>query len=324
MSTAELKKLISGLKENISLKDYTTFHIGGTARFFYIAKTEKDLVSALKTVGQADIPFFILGGGSNLLVSDNGFNGIVIKLEIKGAELQLNGSVVMAGAGGTLGSVVNFAVKHGLKDMEWAIGIPGTLGGAVRGNASAFGKAMDHIVKSVRVFDCSSFEIKEFSNKECGFDSKKSIFKKNKNLVILSIKIMLEKGVGEEIKEKMAGYKKFRMDNHPISFPSAGCIFKNYESEIIKQELLNQFPKLREFNKKGIIPAGYLIDMCGIRGETKGDAKISEKHANFIINTGDARAEDVVWLIKLAKRKVKEKFGVELEEEIQYLGAFDY
>jgi len=208
--------------------------------------------------------------------------------------------------------------------MEWAVGIPGTLGGATRGNTSAFGRAMSHIVKSVRAFDCSFFEAKEFSNKECGFDNKESVFKRNKNLVIFSVKIMLEKGGEEEIKEKMEEYKKFRTDNHPIGFSSAGCIFKNYESEIKKQELLNQFPELREFNKKGMIPVGYLIDKCGLRGETRGGAKISEQHANFVINVSNARAEDVVWLIKLAKRKVKERFGVELEEEIEYLGAFNY
>ena len=202
--------------------------------------------------------------------------------------------------------------------MEWAAGIPGTIGGAVRGNIGAFGNSIKDVLKEVEVFDFLKFKIKRLNLKKCNFWEKGGIFKKNKNLIILSAIFELYPFKKKEIKKKINFYLDYRKKNHP-TFPSAGCIFKNFLGKIKDKKLLEQFPKLREFNQKREIPAGFLIEKTGLKGKRIGKAEISKKHANFIINLGKAKAEDVLKLINLTEKKVKEKFGVELEKEIEYL-----
>jgi UDP-N-acetylmuramate dehydrogenase len=251
------------------------------------------------------LPFFILGGGSNLLVSDEGYKGLVIKF----------------------GQPLSLYVPKGL---EWATGIPGTLQGAVFGNAGAFGKSMKDIVKEVKVFDTKTEKIKNFKNKDCQFSYKNSIFRKKKNLIILSVKIKTKKvdelrsslrsanarvSNAKKIKEYF-GYKK---ETQPLNFPSAGSIFRNFTP--YRNEVSGAGPKeskeFKKFKEKGMIPAAYLIDKCSLKGKRVGNVKISEKHANFIVNLGNGKAKDVKKLIKLIKNKVKKKFGVVLKEEIQ-------
>jgi len=179
---------------------------------------------------------------------------------------------------------------------------------------------MRDIVRSVKVLDLKSLKIKNFSQKDCLFFSKDSIFKHDKDLVILSVVLKLEKGNKKKMQEKIKEYINYRKENHLLDFPSAGCVFKNYTPEIKNQKLFKKFPELIDFNKKGRIPSAYLVEMCGLKGKKIGRAQISKKHANFVVNLGGAKASDVKKLIKLAKQRVKIKFGVVLEEEIQYLG----
>lgn len=253
-------------KKNVSLKNYTTFRIGGKAKYFFVAKTKDNLIEAIKTAKKKKLPFFILGDGSNLLVSDKGYKGLVIKF----------------------GQPLSLYVFQGL---EWATGIPGTVQGAVFGNAGAFGKSMKDVVKEVKVFDTKTEKIKNFKNKDCQFSYKNSIFRKKKNLIILSVEIKTKKSNPKKIKE----YFNYKKETQPLNFPSAGSIFRN--------------------------PAGFfageLIDKCGLKGKRVGNVKISEKHANFIVNLGNGKAKDVIKLIKLIKNKVKKKFGVVLKEEIR-------
>jgi len=253
-------------QKNVSLKKYTTFRVGGRAKYFFVAKTEKDLIEAIKTAKKMKLPFFILGGGSNVLISDRGYKGLVIKF----------------------GQPLSLYVSRGL---EWAAGIPGTVQGAVYGNAGAFGKSMKDAVKEVKVFDAQTEKIKIFKNKDCQFSYKNSIFKKKNDQIILSVKIKTKKSNSKKIKE----YLKYKKETQPLNFPSAGSIFKN--------------------------PAGFftgeLIEKCGLKGKRVGNVKISEKHANFIVNLGNGKAKDVIKLIKLIKNKVKKKFGIILEEEVQ-------
>jgi len=250
------------------LKNQTTFGIGGKAQFFFVAKTKENLIKAVKLAKKLKLPFFILGGGSNLLVSDRGFDGLVIKF------------------GQPLSGYVS-------KGLEWAAGIPGTVQGAVYGNASAFEKSMKDVVKSVEVFDAKTEKIKIFKNKDCRFSYRNSIFKNKKNLIILSVKIKPGKSDWKKIKEYLA----YRKQRHP-QLPSAGSVFKNI----------------------GEIPAAILIHQAGLTGKRIGNAQISEKHSNFIVNLGAASAKDVKKLINLAKKSVKNKFKINLEEEICYLG----
>ena len=290
-------------KKNVSLAKHTTFKIGGPAKYFYIAKTKQDLIKAIKTAKELNLLFFVLGGGSNLLVADKGFDGLVIKCQMSVINfLQLKaGFKIVAGAGLPLEKLVNTSVEKGLTGMEWAIGIPGTLGGAIRGNAGAFGSSIADIIKEVEVLEItenSSQQTKIFKNKDCKFGYRDSIFKHNSNLIILSAEIQLKKENKKEIQKKMKEHLKQRKKTQPLGFPSAGSIFKN---------------------PKGF-SAGELIEKCGLKGKKINGAQISEIHSNFIVNLGQAKAKDVEKLIKLVKQKVKQKLGIELGEEIQYLG----
>jgi UDP-N-acetylmuramate dehydrogenase len=280
---------------NILLKNYTSFKIGGPAKYFFKVKTTEDLIKKIQMAKELNLPFFILGEGSNLLVSDKGYNGVVIKIENSHIDCKKNKLTVSTGT--ELKDVINFSTKKGLKGLEWAIGIPGTIGGAVRGSIKAFGESISNIIESVEVLKIPELKIKNYKAKDCKFDYKESIFKENKNLIILSCTFELEKGDREEIKSKIEYFLDYRKKNHPLDFPSAGCTFKN--------------PKEKN--------AWELVKACGLEGKRIGDAQISEKHSNFVINLGNASSKDVLALIELAKNKVKEKFGIKLEEEIFYL-----
>lgn len=310
------------IKREVSLKNFTTFKIGGKAKCFLEVKDEKELRSALEFSLRENIPFFILGGGSNLLVSDKGFKGLVIK--IGGKRIEKRGEEIFVFSGTPLPSLVSFFQKKSLSGLEWVVGIPGTVGGAVRGNAGAFGKTMGDIVSQVKVLEVKEGKIfsRNFLQKECQFSYRESIFKKEKNLIIQEIIFPLKKGIKEEIEGKIREYLSYRKEHQPLEFPSAGSVFKNYQGKIGDKRILEEFPEIEEFNKKELIPAGYLIEKAGLKGLKKGNVMVSEKHANFIINLGDGKAKDVFWLINFIREKVKEKFKVELEEEIEFLGNF--
>ena len=321
-----IKEKLSGIKENIFLSKHTTFKIGGPAKYFFLAKTKEDLIRALKTAKNLKMPFFILGGGSNLLVSDKGYGGLVIKIQnqkatlrgVRFASSKILKSEIWAEAGTGLNKVTETCITASLSGLEWAYGIPGTVGGAVYGNSGAFGFRTSDSIKKVEVLDSNTLKTKEFSKEECKFNNKGSIFKKRGNLVILSVTFKLKKG--KEVGAKAKEFFNYRKKSHPLNFPSAGCIFKNLKSKIKNQKLLKKFPELKEFNKTKMIPTSYLIDKAGLKGKKIGGAKISEKHANFIINLGKAKASDVKKLINMEKIKVKKVFGVSLEEEVKFLG----
>jgi UDP-N-acetylmuramate dehydrogenase len=287
-------------KKNVLLKDYTTYKIGGPARYFFVAKTKEDLVKALKTAENFKLPVFVLGGGSNLLVSDKGFSGLVIKMDI--FDIKINSSNAFVGAGVDLTKLAYLSADAGLSGLEWAAGVPGTVGGAIYGNAQAFGTKISDAVESVEAINLKTLELKNFTKKQCQFSLKNSVFKKTKNWVIVSAVLKFKKGDPQEIKNKMTEFVDYRKTKHPMNFPSAGSVFVNPE-------------------KNGeIIRAGFLIEKCGLSGKKIGKAQISEKHSNFIINLGGARAKDVLALIKLAKAKVKKIFGIELETEVRFVG----
>lgn len=316
MNFQELKKALPSIKENITLAEYTTFKIGGAAKYFFAAKNKEDLINAAKIAKQYNLQFFILGGGSNLLIRDAGFDGMVIK--IRNEELKIIGQelkIIYAEAGVSLANLVGFSNKEALTGLEWAAGIPGSVGGAARGNAGAFAGSIGDIIKQIEVFDADKQELKIFQNKDCKFNYRGSIFKTSSNLIILSVEIALKEGNRQEIEKKIINNVDYRNERHPLCFPSAGCAFQNCAIE--EKFALRQFPELEEFKRKGIIPTGFLLDKCGLKGKMIGRAQFSEKHPNFIVNLGGASSKDVLELIALAKEKVKEKFGIELKEEIQ-------
>lgn len=303
-------------KENVSMKDYTTFKIGGRATYFFEIENEKDLKTAIDFSSDKSLPFFILGNGSNLLVSDNGFDGVVIK--ISGSDVFKEDNSIYAQAGVLLSSLVRFAFGESVSGFEWAAGIPGTVGGAIRGNAGAFDSSMADIVKEVDVFDLKEKKLITIENRDCDFDYRSSLFKKNGSLVILSAKMKITKGEQKEIKKRIDDNLDYRKEKHP-SEPSAGSVFKGVTlSEVDRKKIVQKWPDVERFDD--MIPAAFLIDKCGLKGEVSGQAMISKKHPNFIINTGEATAKDVLNLIGVVKERVKDLCDISLEEEISYLG----
>ncbi|OIP75145.1 MAG: UDP-N-acetylenolpyruvoylglucosamine reductase [Parcubacteria group bacterium CG2_30_36_18] len=331
-----IQKLLPGLKKNVSLKNYTTFKIGGPAKYFFEAKKKEDLIGAVITAKKFKLPFFILGGGSNILVSDEGYNGLVIKCQMSNVKCQNQNSklkTIYAESGVRLSNLVQFSLEKSLAGLEWAVGIPGMVGGAILGNAGAFGRSMKDVIQKVEVFDTKTGKVKIFKKKDCQFDYRNSIFKhansatlglrprgmrmrpcEYPNLIILSATLQLKKGNKLKIEKRIKEYLNYRKETQPLNFPSAGSVFKNPKNFSAGE--------LGEEDKSSSLSfaAARLIEECGLKGKRIGNVKISEKHANFIVNLGGGKAKDVKKLINLAKKKVKEKFGITLEEEICYLG----
>lgn len=289
----ELIQSLPATSVDISLAEFTTFKIGGPADLFYEAKTTEELIAAVGLARKLGVPYFILGDGSNLLVADEGFRGMIIKIK-KSDSFGIEKLKIIAEAGVLLNTIVNFSAESSLAGLEFAAGIPGTIGGAVRGNAGAWQQSIGDKVSQVKVLTPKG-KIKWLKTVDCQFGYRQSRFKKSGE-IILKVELELGKGDKEEIKRKIAENLEKRK-TQPTE-PSAGCIFAN--------------PKPQS--------AGELIECCGLKGKRIGDAQISPKHANFIVNLGSAKAKDVLQLIKLAKTAVQKKFGVELKKEIYLLG----
>lgn len=298
-------------KENVLLRDYSTFKIGGISKYFIEIKNKEDLK---KIINEIDMPFRILGGGSNTLISDDYYNGLTIVFKTDKPKFLIEdkgcfGEIIVEAS-----VLLSFLVSK-LKEftgLEWAIGIPGTIGGAINGNAGAFNESIGDCVTSVEVLEIGK-GVREIEKKDCKFGYRTSIFKNNPNLIILSVKLKLNKGnPSKKIKDN---FEKRKL-NHPKGF-SLGCVFKNYYGEVDKN-ILKKYPQLKDFySEKGYISAGMLIEECGLKGFSIGDAKISLEHANFILNLENAKSKNVLKLINFIKKEVQEKFLIKLEEEIQ-------
>lgn len=287
------------VKLNEPLANHTTFLIGGPADFFYEAKTTNELVEAIKLSGKFEVPFYLLAGGSKILVSDEGFRGLIIKVSTSqfscpAGRRAIYNLEIIADAGVPLKTLVEETAQKGLAGLEFAAGIPGTIGGAIRSNAGAWQQAIGEKVKMVKVLD-EEGGIKELSQEECQFKYRQSRFKKTRE-VILEVKLVLKKGNSEKIKEQISTYLAQRQ-GQPQE-PSVGSIFIN--------------PKPQS--------AGELIEAVGLKGKKIGKARISPKHANFIVNLGGATAREVISLIELVKTGVEKKTGIVLEEEICLVG----
>lgn len=287
----EIKEL-TGVGENQILAGYTTFKIGGVADWFYQVKNETDLIKAISFCRKQKIPFFILGGGSNLLVSDKGFRGMVIKMENE--MIKVDNEKIIVESGSSLARLIKIAMENSLSGLEFLAGIPGTVGGSIVGNAGAWQENFSDKIKRVKILDGKD-QVKWFNQEDCQFSYRQSRFKKSKE-IILAVEIELKKAKQKDISQKISDNLKKRK-NQPQE-PSAGSIFIN--------------PKPNS--------ASDLIENCGLKGVKRGGAEISDKHANFIVNRDGAKAKDVLELISLAKQQVKEKFGIDLKTEIFFLG----
>ncbi|MDO8668810.1 MAG: UDP-N-acetylmuramate dehydrogenase [Candidatus Buchananbacteria bacterium] len=314
-----LRSVVSSpIKEGELLASYTSFKIGGPAKYFCVAESTDDIVSLMGVAHKLKLPYFILGSGTNVLVSDNGFDGLVIK--INDNKLKVKDEKMECSSGALLSKVVGQALASGLTGLEWASGIPGTIGGAVCNNAGAYGGDMAGIVDMVEIIRDN--KIKKLNNKKCGWAYRSSIFKSADNHdIILSITLNLKRGSKNEIKAKMDEIISQRKQKDD-KYPSAGSVFKNIKlaPEEIK-DFVSKYSDLPEnFSAYATIPAAWLIEQCNLKGKKIGGAMVSEKHAGRIINAGQATAEDVIILISVIKQKVRSNFNLQLMEEIEYKG----
>ena len=274
---------------------HTTFKIGGNADIFVKVKTEEELKTVLSLTKEFNLPLLLLGKGSNLLVSDKGIAGVVISLDGLDS-ITVDGDTVTCGAGASLRAVCLAAQKSSLSGLEFAYGIPGTVGGALYMNAGAYGGEMSQVVVSATVLDRDG-NIKLFTPEQMKLGYRVSAFK-NTDLIITSVTLKLKQGNADEIKAAMDDFFSRRRDKQPLEFPSAGSTFKRPEGYF----------------------AGALIEKNNLKGASVGGAQVSQKHAGFVINTGNATCEDVLSLIKKVKDTVKQADGVDLEPEVIFVG----
>lgn len=284
---------------NEELKKYTTFKVGGPCKALVIIKTEDLLIKVISLLKESKEDFFVIGNGSNLLISDEGFDGYVLKLEGDFLDIQSEDEEIVAGAGAILSKVCIYAKEKGLSGLEFAYGIPGTVGGAIVMNAGAYDGEMSFVVSSVKMLDEKGI-IKTFTNPEMEFSYRNSILKR-KEFVVLSVTYKLIRKNENEILDKMNDFLERRRSKQPLNFPSAGSTFKRPKDNF----------------------AGKLIMEAGLKGKRIGGACVSEKHAGFIVNDEGASAKDISDLMKVVIKEVKEKFDIELEPEVIKLGKFD-
>lgn len=284
----------SKIKTNEDMSKHTSFKAGGKAKFYIKAKTVEDVINTVKISKENNIPIVVLGNGSNILFKDKEFNGVVLKIELDTLKIEEN--IITAEAGVKNAILGRKALDNNLQGFEFAAGIPGTIGGAIRMNAGAYGGEIKDIVQDVEYLDYEDLKIKKITNKECNFEYRHSVFCENKN-IILSATFKLENGIKEEIANRMNEFAKSRKEKQPLEYPSAGSTFKRGTDFITAK----------------------LIDECGLKGYQIGGAQVSEKHAGFIINKENATAKDIIDLVEYVKKTVKEKTGKSIDLEVEII-----
>ena len=301
-----MKKLIDFLnsqnilfEENVSGERLCSFHVGGNVRVVARPKNADQLENLYAFLEENKIKNHLLGRGSNVVISDDGYDGVIVSLgEVTRVDFDItDDNRIVAGAGASMQKLANFAQQNGLAGLEFAHGIPGTVGGGVYMNAGAYGGEICQALASCLIFDKFSGELFVVNGSECEFSYRHSIFTDNKNLIVVFATFALKKGNPDEIKAKMDEYRAKRMASQPLEYPSAGSTFKRPEGHF----------------------AGKLIEDAGLKGYTVGGAQVSEKHAGFVINRGGATASDIEKLVEHIKNTVNEKFDVMLECEIEFI-----
>lgn len=301
------------------MSKHTNFRIGGPARLYYVAHDAESLVNAVRAARDAGIPWYVFGGGSNLLVSDDGYEGLMIQSALRG--LAIDGTAVKCDSGAVTALAARKAAESGLTGFEWAVGVPGTIGGALYGNAGCFGGEMKDVVETVDVYQVSSGQRVTYSKNECGFGYRESRFKREPHLILGCV---LRPAAGEKdaARRRMDEIIATRKAKQPLEQSSAGCVFKNFEFEdesalsVLRRSV--EVPPDMLKNKR--ISAGWLVDRVGMLGKRVGSVQVSDRHGNFVVNAGGGRAQDVIALMSLVKMKVRDELGIMLEDEVQLVG----
>ena len=305
------------IQQDVPLAPLTTFKIGGPAKHFVRIKNQGELLEAITLAKSNRWPVFVLAGGSNLIVSDQGFDGLVVSMEIDGFEF--DGEKVTSGAATSMKVLVDESIKRGLGGLEWAGGLPGSFGGAIRGNAGAFGGEIKDTIFSVSSVDVDTGKEVLRDNKACQFGYRDSLFKHTEE-VITQATVSLRPQDGGELRRVADEHIQFRHDKHPMEYPNAGSIFKNIPLEHMPKEHLSLFADAVKNDPFPIVPTAKVIAVAGIKGMRVGDAELSEKHTNYMVNLGQAKAADLVALIEQVKSAIKDRYQIDLEVEPELVG----
>ncbi|MFN7999155.1 MAG: UDP-N-acetylmuramate dehydrogenase [Bryobacteraceae bacterium] len=296
------------------LSAYTRFAIGGPADIYAETDNVNSFIQALAVARASGRDYMVMGGGTNLIVSDAGFRGIMLRFVAR--NLRATGECVSADAGVVLQDLVDFSIGHGLKGLETLAGIPGSVGAAVYGNAGAYGHSISERVRHVRFFDGSSERV--FDNTACEFHYRESVFKRRKAWIIFSVELLLERASKEELAITAEGIVKVRNEKFPATMKCAGSIFKNLLLAELPPETAAAVPAA--VVREGKVPAAYFLEQAGAKGASRGDIHVANYHANLIYNGGSGTASDLCALIQELKDRVRSRFRIELEEEVQYVG----
>jgi UDP-N-acetylmuramate dehydrogenase len=318
MSTLQIERLSAiprlRLEQNVPLSQYTRFAIGGPASVYVETADEQSFIAALKEARSGTEPWVVIGGGTNLIVSDRGFDGIVLRFT--GAGIRAEGTRVIADAGAVLQDLVDFTIARGLARIHTMTGIPGTVGAAVYGNAGAYGHSISESVREVRFFDGD--EIRTIDNAACEFAYRESVFKRHKHWVIFSTTLDLEPAGAAALRTAADDILRIRNEKYPPSMRCAGSIFKNLILAELPDSVRAVVPA--RVIREGKVPSAYFLEQVGAKGMKDGDIHVADYHANLIYNAGQGTATQLAGVIRELKTRVRREFGFELEEEVQYVG----
>jgi UDP-N-acetylmuramate dehydrogenase len=293
---------------------YTRFGIGGPADLYAETESVESFIAALAAAHASGLETMVIGDGTNLIVSDEGFRGVVLRYRADG--LRATGNSVSADAGAVLQDLVDFSIARGLKGLETLAGIPGSTGAAVYGNAGAYGHSISECVVEVRFYDGAAVRI--FRNEECQFHYRESIFKSHKEWIIFSTELLLEPANAAVLRQTADDILKVRNEKFPVTMKCAGSIFKNLLLRDLPREAAAGVPAA--VVREGKVPAAYFLEQVGAKGIERGQIRVATYHANLIYNAGGGSAADLCALIAELKARVGRQFGIELEEEVQYVG----
>ena len=309
---AEIPNLTVSAGAPLSL--YTRFAIGGPADVYAETSSAEAFIAALSAARESGLPTMVIGGGTNLIVSDRGFRGIVLRY--RGDRLMAANQRIVAEAGAVLQDLVDFANERGLKGLETLAGIPGSVGAAIYGNAGAYGHSISERVVNVRF--CDGAAVRLFSNAECQFQYRESIFKRHKEWIIFSTELRLEADDAAKLRQTSADILAVRNQKFPVTMKCAGSIFKNLLMAELPPSVAAQVPE--SVVREGKVPAAWFLEQVGAKGMSRGEIRVADYHANLIYNAGAGNAADLCALIQDLKALVRARFGLELEEEVQYVG----
>ncbi|MBV9156841.1 MAG: UDP-N-acetylmuramate dehydrogenase [Acidobacteriaceae bacterium] len=305
------------VQQNAPLSGHTRFEIGGPARIFCDTEDVNAFIDVLKALRELALPHVIIGGGTNLVVSDAGFDGVVLRYT--GSRISRDGALLRIAAGAVLQDVVDFSIAHGLKGLETMTGIPGYLGGAIYGNAGAYGHSIQELIAGVRIVGADGEST--LCNEQCRFRYRDSIFKDRKDWVILSADLRFGEADPNELTKIATGIRAIRDVKYPPTMRCAGSIFKNLLFADLPSNVQMEIPE--SLVREGKVPSAWFLEQIGAKGIRRGDIQVASYHANLIYNDGAGKAADLVSIIEELKQRVAERFGFQLEEEVQYVG-FEY